>query len=78
MRVGCARPPPFTLCTITYKVALYDPAERADTLPLFNLYPYVLLLVLASRVMFGSALLSPWGEGGIFSVPMAFTACRDY
>jgi hypothetical protein len=28
--------------TITYKVAVYAPAERADTLILFHLYPYVL------------------------------------
>jgi hypothetical protein len=34
-----ARPPPFTLVTITYKVAVYALAERADTLPLFHLYP---------------------------------------
>ncbi len=27
-----ARPPPLTLFTITYKVAVYAPAERADTL----------------------------------------------
>ncbi len=36
-----ARPPPFTLFTIMYKVAVYAPAERADTLPLFHLYPYM-------------------------------------
>jgi hypothetical protein len=35
-----ARPPPFTIFTITNKVAVYAPAERADTLPLF--LPYVL------------------------------------
>ncbi len=34
-----ARPLPFTLFNITYKVAVYAPAERADTLPLFHLYP---------------------------------------
>jgi hypothetical protein len=28
--VGGVRPPPFTIFTITYKVAVYDPAERAD------------------------------------------------
>ncbi len=28
-----------SLFTITYKVAVYAPAERADTLFLFNLYP---------------------------------------
>ncbi len=37
---GGTRPPPFTLFTITYKVAVYAPAERADTLPQFHLYPY--------------------------------------
>jgi hypothetical protein len=36
-----ARPPPFTLSTITDKVVVYVPAERADTLPLFLLYPYM-------------------------------------
>jgi hypothetical protein len=34
--------PPLTIFTITYKVAVYAQAERADTLPLFHLYPYVL------------------------------------
>jgi hypothetical protein len=38
---GGARPPPFTLVTITYKVAVYAPTKRADTLPLFHLYPYM-------------------------------------
>jgi hypothetical protein len=37
-----ARPAPFTIFTITYKVAGYTPIERADTLHLFHLYPYVL------------------------------------
>jgi len=36
---GDVRPPPFALFTITYKVAVYAPAERADTLPVFHLYP---------------------------------------
>jgi hypothetical protein len=38
-----AHPPPrptFTISTITSKVVVYAPAERADTLPLFLLYPY--------------------------------------
>jgi hypothetical protein len=39
---GGARPPFFTIVTITYKVAVYTPADRADTFPLFHLYPYVL------------------------------------
>jgi hypothetical protein len=40
---GGARPPPFT---ITYKVVVYAPAERADTLPVFLLYPYMYSVVL--------------------------------
>ncbi len=40
--VPTAHPPPFTLSTITHKVVVvYAPAERADTLPLFLLYPYM-------------------------------------
>ncbi len=35
-----ARPLSFTLSTITSKVVEYTPAERADTLALFLLYPY--------------------------------------
>ncbi len=40
---GGARPPPFTISTITYKVVAYPPAERAKTPPppLFLLYPYM-------------------------------------
>jgi hypothetical protein len=38
---GGARPPPFTISTITYEVVVYAPAERVDALPLFLLYPYM-------------------------------------
>ncbi len=31
---------PFTLFTTTYKVAVYAPAERSDTLTPFHLYHY--------------------------------------
>jgi hypothetical protein len=41
VRVGGARPPPFTTITNTSKVAVYDPAEWADTLTLFHLYQYM-------------------------------------
>ncbi len=40
--VGGARPPPFTISTITYNVkrsVQYAPAESADTHTLFLLYP---------------------------------------
>jgi hypothetical protein len=36
-----ARPPPFTISTITYKIVVHAPAKRADTLPIFLLYPYM-------------------------------------
>jgi hypothetical protein len=38
-----ARPPPFTISTVPSHTngAVYAPAERADTLPLFLLYPYM-------------------------------------
>jgi hypothetical protein len=38
---GGARPPPFTIYTIKYKIVVYAQAERADTLLLFLLYPYL-------------------------------------
>jgi hypothetical protein len=41
---GDAGPPPFSIVTITYKVAVYAPAEWADTLNLFHLYQYVCTL----------------------------------
>ncbi len=42
---GGARPPPFTQVTITYKVAVCAPAERADTIPLFSSIPLYVLCV---------------------------------
>ncbi len=41
VRVGGARPHPFTISAITYKVVVYAQAERALTLPLFLFYPYM-------------------------------------
>ncbi len=38
---GGARPPPFTLSTITSKVVVYASADRADALPLFLLCTYM-------------------------------------
>ncbi len=45
VRVGGARPPTFTTITITSKVAVYAPAEWADTLTLFHLYQYMYSVV---------------------------------
>jgi hypothetical protein len=50
---GGARPPPFPISTITYKVVLYAPAARADTLPLFLLYPYMYSVVRTLNCIFG-------------------------
>ena len=39
---GCgARPPLFTINTIMYKVVVYAPAKRAETLLLFLLYSFL-------------------------------------
>ncbi len=35
---GGSTPTPFQPITITYNVAVYAPAESADTLPVFHLY----------------------------------------
>jgi hypothetical protein len=43
-KVGVASP----LSTITYKVVVYAPAERADTLPLFHLCPICILWMRAA------------------------------
>ncbi len=41
VRMGDACPSPCTISTISYKVVVYAPAESADTLPIFLLYPYM-------------------------------------
>ncbi len=41
-----ACPSSFTLFSITYKVAVYAPAERADPLSVFHIYPYMFSVVL--------------------------------
>jgi hypothetical protein len=45
-----AHPPPFTLSTITYKVVVYSPDEKAGTLPLFLLYPFMYSVVVPSEL----------------------------
>jgi hypothetical protein len=45
VRMRGSSPPPFTISTITYKVVVYAPADRADILSLFLLYPYMYSLV---------------------------------
>jgi hypothetical protein len=40
--------PTFTISTTTYKVVVYAPAEKADTLPLFLLYPYMFSVALGT------------------------------
>ena len=44
---GGARPPPFITFTIS-KVAVFAPAEWADTLTLFHLYQYMYSVVYSS------------------------------
>jgi hypothetical protein len=51
---GCtARPSPFTLSTITYKVVVYSSAEKAGTLPLLLLYPFISSVVVPSELDIG-------------------------
>ena len=53
VRVVCAChciPFLYIIFTITYKVAVYAQAERADTLPLFHLYPYICTLWSAALI----------------------------
>ncbi len=40
MGTGECTPTPFTIFTISYKVVVHAPAERAVTLPLFLHYPF--------------------------------------
>ncbi len=43
----CVDPPlHFPISSITYKVVMYAPAERADTLPPFLLYPKMYSVVM--------------------------------
>ncbi len=50
---GCT-PTPFTKSTIKYKVEVYAPAERADTLLLFLLYSYMYSVDMISRLRNGA------------------------
>jgi hypothetical protein len=56
-----ACPPPFNLFTITYKVAVYGPAERADTVhaPYFISTPIysVVLATLRARALIAPVFL---------------------
>ncbi len=45
VRAGGECPPPFAISIIMYKVVAYAPSERAGTLPLFLLYPYMYSVV---------------------------------
>ncbi len=55
MRIGVARPPSYTVSTITFKVVVYAPAERADTHPLFLLYLYIYSVFLCMLALEGIA-----------------------
>ncbi len=50
--MGGARPPPFTPSTITSKAVVAAPAEWADTLPLYLIYPQYVLCVLKHGELF--------------------------
>jgi hypothetical protein len=62
VRVGGARPPPFITFTITSKVAVYAPAEWADTLTLFHL---LLRYVLCDHLYYGFYSPLPLKKSGL-------------
>jgi hypothetical protein len=80
VRWGCiyAHPPPFTIVTITDKVAVYAPAERAETLTLFHLYQSVLRIhdILVWIRIRGSMLLTKGSRFG--SGPCCFRSSLTF
>ncbi len=67
VRVGVARPPPFTTITITSKIAVYAPAEWADILTLFHLYQYMYSVVTPVELTYGRG-----GGGGTSQITRAW------
>ncbi len=54
---------PFQPITITYKVAVYAPADWADTLTLFHLYPYICSVVHANQsILYIVHTANGWGN----------------
>ncbi len=57
---GCTHTPfHYIYSTITFKVVVYAPAERADTLPLFLLYPYMYSVLTTSPSTNPVLILTP-------------------
>jgi hypothetical protein len=56
---GGPRPPPLITFTIPFpsKVAVYAPAERADTLTLFHLYENMYSVVRSVNCTYGEAIM---------------------
>jgi hypothetical protein len=73
---GGARPSPFTISTITYKVVVYAPAERADKLPLFLLYPFMSSVYIYFRVITGHSTMFATRNQS-FSSFMAFSHLKN-
>jgi hypothetical protein len=77
---GGARSPTFTIVTITYKVAVHAPAQRAETLTLFHLYQPMLrihdILVWIQIRIRGSMLLT--NGSGFGSGPCCFRSSLTF
>jgi hypothetical protein len=58
---GCT-PNPFTISTVMYKVVVFAPAARADTLLLFLLYPYMYSVLDTVALQVTLANPSPFGK----------------
>ncbi len=78
MRVGGARPPPLITFTLTSKVAVYAPAEGADTLTLFHLYQYMYSVVSSDRHQLRKVRLEPPPPPPCLSAVSLLIVQRDF
>ncbi len=76
--VGGARPPPLIKFTLTSKVAVYAPAEWADTLTLFHLYQdmYSVYMTFTTVHILCTGVVSLGGKGPIHQSANSWTKSR--
>jgi len=81
--VGGWTPTPFHYIYHHVKVAVYGPAERADTITLFHLYPYMCSVVqtnlLTNTEVLGTpSLLGGWSTHPNLNLWRSFSSLSDY
>jgi hypothetical protein len=77
---GGARPPPLITFTLTSKVAVYAPAEWADTLTLFHLYQYMysVMVTLSTPLLLCPSKIFRQGNKKVFPCYGIFSAIYKY